>query len=525
MADGPDEHEGPGTDDGSLPPPDAGGAGSAGDAAPPPPPADPSAGEAAPPPPGAPPPPDLPSPPGDAPPPPPDATLGGDAADDGAGGGGRRRGPLIAVGVVVVAALALGGLVAAGVIDLGGDDDAVTIAPDDEDEPPATDPPTTDPPTTDPPTTDPPTTDPPTTEPVTTDPADEEDASRDVLLEPIGEPGPDPFTTPVAPDPDETLEVFAARGTPPPDESADPEAEIERPDPTAELVQRDTHLEIDGATAGLYGGTLDTSSCDPDQLVEFLAENPDLGTAWADVHDITLDEIPEFVAELTPVNLGADTRVLNHGFDGEAAVPRHSVLQRGSAVLVDDRGVPRANCYCGNPLLESEPAADDVFTGESWDAFDERATLVVTPSEEPIEMFTLTDVATGDPFDRPAATTGDADQSFLEALAHPDFTPGVDCGLIPDPGDLGDAEFLVDDIRMMLSGDAQTCEIATEVTVEFMRMVGMAFLDSNVTFPYRPNVLGWQCSTGPFLTDQAAGGEFFGCVDMDSRSEIRLVPG
>lgn len=443
---------------------------------------------------------------------------------------------LVAIGVIGAVIVVLGGLVLAGMIGGSDDDETVTGSDDPGSDPPVATAPTTTAPTVDEPTPpEPGTTEPGTTEPGTTEPGTtvsedtsqgEADEGREVLLEPLGEPGPDPFTSPVAADPDEALELFAARGTPPIEESVDPGADLERPDPGAAVIARETHLEIDGDTAGLFGGTLDSASCDPDQLVTFLDERPDLGEAWADVHGIEPDEIPEFVDGLTPVNLAADTRVLNHGFDGERIVPRHSVLQRGSAVMIDDRGIPRANCYCGNPLLESEPAATDRPVGEPWDAFDERSVVVVTPSPEPVEEFTLTDIETGDPFDRPAGTTGELDQAFLEALGHPDATPGIDCGLVPDPGDLGDAQFVIDDIRILLDGQGESCEIAAEVAVEFLRLVGMAVLDVNVAFPYRPQVLGWSCSTGPFLAEEGTvpGSEFFGCTQPANGAELRLVP-
>lgn len=442
---------------------------------------------------------------------------------------------LVAIGVLGTLVVVIAGLVLTGVIGGSEDDEAVTGADDPTGDPPeatvpvtteppdATAPATTEPADTEPGTSTPGTTGPGTTGPGTTEPAEE---GNEVLLEALGDPGPDPFTTPVAPEPDEILEVFATRGTPPIEESVDPDADIERPDPGSAIVQRETHLEIDGDTAGLYGGTLDSSSCDPDQLVTFLGERPELGEAWAGVHGITPEEIPEFVSGLTPVNLAADTRVLNHGFTDGEAVARHSVLQRGSAVMVDELGVPRANCYCGNPLLESEPTAQDVTVGEPWEAFDERTVIVVVPAPEPIEEFTLTDVATGDPFDRPAGSTGEFDQAFLESLGDPDFTPGVDCGLVPDPGDLGDAQFLIDDIRILLEGEGENCEIAAEVAVEFLRLVGLALFD-DVFFPYRPNIQGWSCSTGPFLAEESevAGGEFFGCLSPNNQVELRLVPG
>ncbi|PZT71125.1 hypothetical protein DN402_02310 [Streptomyces sp. SW4] len=48
--------------------------------------------------------------------------------------------------------------------------------------------------------------------------------------------------------------------------------------------------------------------------------------------------------------LRADTRVTGHGLRGGRPVGGQAVLQAGTAVLVDDRGVPRVRCAGGNPL-------------------------------------------------------------------------------------------------------------------------------------------------------------------------------
>ena len=60
--------------------------------------------------------------------------------------------------------------------------------------------------------------------------------------------------------------------------------------------------------------------------------------------------VPAFLRGLTPVVLRADTRVTNHGFRDGSATSFQSVLQAGTAVLVDDHGAPRVRCACGNPL-------------------------------------------------------------------------------------------------------------------------------------------------------------------------------
>lgn len=119
---------------------------------------------------------------------------------------------------------------------------------------------------------------------------------------------------------------------------------------------------------GLYGGSL-SNTCDPEALIAFLRANTQKAEAWAGVHGITVEEIPSFVRSMTPKVLLVDTPVTNHGFRGGQATPRQSILEAGTAVLVDADGVPRARCYCGNPLLEPEqlpppPACSVVETVE-----------------------------------------------------------------------------------------------------------------------------------------------------------------
>ena len=52
------------------------------------------------------------------------------------------------------------------------------------------------------------------------------------------------------------------------------------------------------------------------------------------------------------MRLRFDTRVTNHGFNDGEATPFQSLLEAGTAVLVDNTGVPRVKCNCGNPLAE-----------------------------------------------------------------------------------------------------------------------------------------------------------------------------
>lgn len=152
-------------------------------------------------------------------------------------------------------------------------------------------------------------------------------APTELVLEPAGTAGEDPFSASVA--------IYE---TPLPAEAS-----------LASTAQ------VEGNEPGLYGGTEDQKACDPAALVDFLAQNPDKASAWAGVLDITPTGIADYVAGLTPVALRVDTRVTNHGYLDGVDTPRQSVLEAGTAVLVDNTGTPRVRCSCGNPLLEPAP--------------------------------------------------------------------------------------------------------------------------------------------------------------------------
>ncbi|HSL57994.1 MAG TPA: DUF6777 domain-containing protein, partial [Acidimicrobiales bacterium] len=263
------------------------------------------------------------------------------------------------------------------------------------------------------------------------DPFGGDQASADTVeLEALGVPGANPFTASIAPTPSATLRDFAAReaalGTDTgdddsgADESGDDEADAETDD--ADGPGRVTpvgYVAVDGAVPGIYGGTLDEASCDVDQLTGFLSAEPDKAAAWAAVIEIDSDDVAPYLASLTPVHLGADTRVVSHGYADGEATPRQSVLQRGTAVLVDERGVPRVNCYAGNPLTGAEPVEGEEVTGEAWPGFAPDTTALIEPAAQPVAVFELEDVATGERFERPAGSRGDADRP-AEGTTDPD---------------------------------------------------------------------------------------------------------
>jgi len=217
-------------------------------------------------------------------------------------------------------------------------------------------------------------------------------AAKSVLLQSTSSSGPDPYTA----SPTKTT----------------PGASISSP-PTSTSASATSSTSgaktVSGATEGLYGGTEKVSSCDVNQLASFLTSHPDKGKAWAGVQGIAQSDIPAYLHSLTPVVLRTDTRVTNHGFSNGQATTFQSVLQAGTAVLVDNHGVPRARCACGNPLLPPATQSSEKFTGASWSTFRPQNVVVVQPAPVQITVIVLYDPATGQYFGRPAGQTGSGD--------------------------------------------------------------------------------------------------------------------
>ncbi len=167
---------------------------------------------------------------------------------------------------------------------------------------------------------------------------------------------------------------------------------------------------VPAETVGLYGGTQDQASCDKTKLVAFLQANPDKAKVWAQTLAITPEQIPTYVASLTPLLLRSDTAVTNHGFENGKVTTFGSVLQAGTAVMVNDRGEPVVKCYCGNPLTPAPAKLQKVkYTGPTWPTFKPGAMTVVQSSPTVINNFVVVNVVNGQPFVRPASTDGAKD--------------------------------------------------------------------------------------------------------------------
>ncbi|GGT47696.1 hypothetical protein GCM10010271_59940 [Streptomyces kurssanovii] len=213
----------------------------------------------------------------------------------------------------------------------------------------------------------------------------------EVFLQAAGSTGPDPFTGSTAKDssPPTSTPTAAPRGT----GTASPHV---------------TH-SVEGSAPGLYGGSRKAASCDVEKQITALGADPARNRAFAQVHRIEPPRVPDFLRSLTPVQLRMDTRVTNHGFKDGGPRAYQAVLQAGTAVLVDDRGVPRVRCACGNPLLPPVAQKDTPrAVGDAWPGYRASNVVVVAPADRPVKDFVLRD---GDKWiKRPAGDTGTRDK-------------------------------------------------------------------------------------------------------------------
>ncbi|MBI1350573.1 MAG: hypothetical protein GC156_05585 [Actinomycetales bacterium] len=190
-------------------------------------------------------------------------------------------------------------------------------------------------------------------------------------------------------------------------------------------------VDVKGDEVGLYGGTLQLGSCDRTQLADYLEAHPSKAEAWASVREVPVDGIRDHLFRLTPLVLRADTLVTNHGYENGTATSFPSILQAGTAVLVDDYGVPAVRCFCGNPLSAAPDLAPGTsYEGKKWKGWKPERTVRVKPSDRIIDNFTAVDPASGSMFTRPVGTDGAQDTDTGEPV--PAGVPGV----VVDPGPL-----------------------------------------------------------------------------------------
>ncbi|MFD4137698.1 DUF6777 domain-containing protein [Streptomyces sp. NPDC058572] len=233
---------------------------------------------------------------------------------------------------------------------------------------------------------------------------------KELFLQAASSTGPDPFT--------ESTVNGTATATPTASPSAPSTAES-----GANVIR-----SVRGSAPGLYGGTRDVASCDVEKQITALGADESKNRAFAEVLDIEPGSVPAYLRSLTSVQLRWDTRVTNHGYKDGSATSYQAVLQAGTAVLIDERGVPRVRCACGNPLLP--PVAQQGTlkpTGDSWPGYRPSNVVVVAPAVTEVEKFVIYDAEDKKWLQRPAGDTGGKDKETAppknEALPSPDESP------------------------------------------------------------------------------------------------------
>ena len=124
-----------------------------------------------------------------------------------------------------------------------------------------------------------------------------------------------------------------------------------------------------------YGGS-GSNACDIEGMIKFFALNPERAAEWAKVQKISVKEIRSFLESLRPVFLKKNVKLTMFGFAAGRAYGYSAVIEAGTAVLIDDEGMPRVRCACGNPLIASNNP--DKTTKEE----NERLSTSTTPEGE-----------------------------------------------------------------------------------------------------------------------------------------------
>ncbi|WP_406504369.1 DUF6777 domain-containing protein [Streptomyces sp. NBC_00212] len=233
------------------------------------------------------------------------------------------------------------------------------------------------------------------------------DSEQDLNLQPIAAAGPDPFTK------------STAESTATPTPAAPPGTRSSAP-PSGSI----SASTVSGSTPGLYGGTQSVASCDVEKQIRFLGGDRAKNQAFADAAGVDPGSVAGFLRGLTPVVLRADTRVTNHGFRDGSATSFQSVLQAGTAVLVDDHGAPRVRCACGNPLKapnNHQGAWRD--QGKPWPGFRGDRVIVVRPTTVVINNFIIVNITNNTWIEREKGDDGQHDRKRPDIQIDPTKPP------------------------------------------------------------------------------------------------------
>ncbi|MFB7290025.1 DUF6777 domain-containing protein [Actinacidiphila glaucinigra] len=204
----------------------------------------------------------------------------------------------------------------------------------------------------------------------------------EIFLQNASAAGPDPFTPSTAGEPG-----TAVTPTITPNESSAPGGT----------------LKVSGAHPGLYSGKQNKAACDVERQIAYLTGDPARSKAFAETLKVEQQDLPAHLRALTPVQLNWDTRVTSHGFKDGKVTDYQAILQAGTPVMVDNRGVPVVRCACGNPMSAPDAAnGTPTYSGRQWETFRAAGLVAVVPSDKPMKTLTLYDQDSKRWFERPS---------------------------------------------------------------------------------------------------------------------------
>ena len=187
--------------------------------------------------------------------------------------------------------------------------------------------------------------------------------------------------------------------------------------------------DVRGGVEQLYGGSGNMAVCDVEGLISNLHAMPNQRAAFAGALGLSPGQVDQYVRSLQPVVLMHDTWVTNHGYRDGRAVPFQSVLQAGTAVLIDAYGVPRVQCGCGNPLAPRWTGYVVPTSGTPWPGYNPTYVINIYAPEYHNTTINVTNIY----------EEGDEYNVTFEEAVEPDrpdlATTPADMGVRPDEDD------------------------------------------------------------------------------------------